>query len=280
MKIALTIYSLLFVSTITAQINDADAFYDGSYSNSFIRTQRIKSITVDVYVSNSKTSSSNFYFNKDGILKKATIIDSGGNKVNDYFFQFNKHGGLFAIKNFNYEIKKLHTVFYTKVYKGDKIIIDSSTDLPIKNEYIYNKKGQRVQTNIIGNSGYPIQNKRIIKYIYDSSGKLFEVSEKFYSGINDTLGYLISHTFITYKNSKVIREEEKILIDSDTPWNKGSIEYDYDNSGNLISIKSKKVASHFYNYDYRGLLLIKKTIMPEDFNNIISIDKYKYSFFK
>jgi YD repeat-containing protein len=78
----------------------------------------------------------------------------------------------------------------------------------------------------------------------------------------------------------VIREEEKILIDSDTPWNKGSIEYDYDNSGNLISIKSKKVASHFYNYDYRGLLLIKKTIMPEDFNNIISIDKYKYSFFK
>ena len=128
--------------------------------------------------------------------------------------------------------------------------------------------------------GKILLSKRIIKNQFDNSGKLIEVKEVVSNKISDTFGFLLSHRLLKYKGDKVWKEEEMVSLNSGMPVNRGTIEYQYDLTGNLISIKSKLVASRFYTYNQKGLLSTKKTVMPGEFDNILFRDNYRYTLWK
>lgn len=283
MKFFIIIFFLFNLTTaVFCQVNDEVAFFNYKYDKEYIKRNKILHVIVDDYIGKQKNCVYHFYFDKAGFLKQETVIDTNGIKVNDFFFQVNKEGDLVSRKNINYELNKTSIVYYYKVYKNDKLIKDSSSELPFVTEYTYNNEEQNIQSTITmyTANNNTVLSKRKIKNKYDDSGKLVEVKEVVYNENFDTTGFLYSHRLIKYNGNKVLKEQEMVIINPMFPLNKGTIEYLYDSSGNLTSIKSKVAASRFYNYNHRGLLSTKKTIMPDEFNHITFIDNYRYSFWK
>jgi hypothetical protein len=118
--------------------NDDQTFFDYTYNKSIIKTNKIKTVTIETSFPSGKSSSkSTYHFDKDGLLTKESIIDSGGKLLLEYYFFTNTHGDLiYRIEN-DYRYKRVDTVKFFKSYSDDKLIKDSSSQLPISYNYEY-----------------------------------------------------------------------------------------------------------------------------------------------
>jgi hypothetical protein len=92
MKAFNTIFFLLLKLTLFGQVNDADAFFNGSYNKALIREHKIDRVTVQTYINGDKTSLSLFDFDYYGFLTKETSFDSSGKKCSEVIFTYNKQG--------------------------------------------------------------------------------------------------------------------------------------------------------------------------------------------
>jgi hypothetical protein len=280
--------TLIFISFLFAtvssfgQVNDENAFFEGTYSKEYIRKHRIVTVTKTSYMDTNKLPTTIFYFDKNGFLDKQSSIDSNGNEQTRFLFKFNKYGDLTLRITLPYEDYKADT-FVTKIeYNNKKVVKESSTYSPLTTEHFYNNKGDRIRTLHPYNNGYITLSRRIVDYKYDEAGKLVHVTDRIYSGSSDKIEQWMSDRTITYLGDKMQKVIERIP-NGDIPTNKGTVEYSYDSSGNLISIVSDTVASYYFNYDDKGLLKSKREKYPEGFDTLSDakiIDEYTYTFIR
>lgn len=128
--------------------------------------------------------------------------------------------------------------------------------------------------------------KRVTVYSFDSLDRVSNSKEIVFQNESDSSGTLLSdRDFFYHKNGKLEKEVEK--LNSKYSWmaNKGSINYIYDNSGNLIQLIQINGASYTCTYDKKGLILTRKMKLktePDYFDDkgidIETFDEYSNTF--
>jgi YD repeat-containing protein len=238
------------------------------------------------FPSGKSSSKSTYHFDKDGLLTKESIIDSGGKLLLEYYFFTNTHGDLiYRIQN-DYQIKRVDTVKYFKSYSDDKLIKDSSSQLPISYNYEYDLNGNIFKTVIVSNYGLGYYNKRVTINKFDSLNRISNSVETVFQNEIDTTGIIYSDRYYFYnKNGKIVKEVEKLNSNYSSMANKGSINYSYDQNGNLTEIVRNNAASYYYSYNDNGLITKKRMNMKLDKDDLLdktikvkTFAKFSYTF--
>jgi YD repeat-containing protein len=60
----------------------------------------------------------------------------------------------------------------------------------------------------------------------------------------------------------------------------GNTVYTYDAAGNIAQATRENKAPYFFSYNEGGLLQSKTIQMPEEFSQLVMVDKYNYSYWK
>lgn len=280
-----TILIFLLIQTAFAFgqiVNDDLSFFDYSYDKSIIRKSKVESVTINMSFSYGKSlSKSIYYFDKEGLLTKLSVLDSKGKLERDFYFLTNSHNDLISRIQKDYEYKRADTVHFFKYYAGNKLIKDSSSQIPISYIYEYSSSGNLMKTVVNSNFG-----KRVASNKFDSLNRIINSIETVFQNEKDLTGTVFSDRDFFYgKNGKIEREVEK--INSKIFWmaNKGSINYVFDLRGNLIQIVRTNAASYFFTYNDKGLITTKKTDLKLESDDIIEtetkidiFDKFSYTF--
>ena len=246
--ITIVILILLTFST-NAQLSDGDAFFKGTYDKAFISKHKIKQVSVDIFIDGKKSTFYIFQFDKKGLLKKQTILDSSRQKVNDYTFKYNKYGDQIERTNIAHDLNKTYKVTFLKTYNGSHLVSEKSSELPFLTEYSYNSKGQLKETRTISGSDILNNLKRISNYNYDTTGNLRTI-ENIIVNTNGSTNVLETTTF------------------------------SYDTHGKIVSIIRDNAPTYYISYDSNGFIKSKRIKMPEDLGRLEIIDNYSYSFWK
>ena len=282
--ISFIIHAVLAIGQIA---NDNQTFFDYTYDKTIIKTNKIKTVTIEMSFSGSKSSSkSTYHFDKDGLLTKQSIVDSGGKLLREYYFLTNSHGDLIYLIENDYQYKRVDTVKYFKTYSDDKLIKDSSSQLPISYNYEYGLNGNIFKTVIISNFGLGYYSKRVSINKFDSLNRISNSVETVFQNEIDTTGIINSDRYYFYnKNGKIVKEVEKLNSNYSSMANKGSINYSYDQNGNLTEILRNNVASYYYTYNDKGLITKRRMNIKLDRDDILdkaikvkSFDKFSYTF--
>ena len=78
MKIYLTIALIALTFASQAQINDDNAFFEGTYSKDYIKKHKVKTVTSMQYMDRNVIAPRIFYFDKAKVLLAEKTIDSNG----------------------------------------------------------------------------------------------------------------------------------------------------------------------------------------------------------
>ena len=126
MKILITIAFLTLTIASFGQINDEDAFFEGTYSKDYIKKHKVKTIISRCHLDTIKVKPEVFHFSKAGLLQVETTFDSTGKELPLYAFKYDKQGEL--IPMIEYASKGIHpdTVKLFKTYKGGLLKKESS----------------------------------------------------------------------------------------------------------------------------------------------------------
>lgn len=250
MKLILSTTIFLLVSlTLCGQANDADAFFSGNYNKAFIRKHKIRQVIVENHIPGRKSSRQLFDFDRQGLLKKQTVLDSSGRKVNEYFFIYNLQADQVERKNIAYELNNTYTVTFKKTYNGLQLLKETSSEPPSVTEHIYNSRGQRIRSVTTFGSDSTLVVKRIFQFSYDAKGRL------------------VSKEMSVSQNGSESAGREMTI-------------YSYDAHGNLISINRENAAACQFSYGKNGLLNFRKIKMREEMEALEILDKYTYRFWK
>lgn len=159
MKYLLSISLLLAIKLAGyAQLVNSDAFFEGNYDRDYIRIQQIKTIAVNSFIKDKKTSIHFFEFDNKGILKSYKITDSIGKNKQIYVFECDQYGNRQEYTHFDHEIGEKQKVRFTNIYKGALLISQQSDELFSMTKFAYNLKGQKtsVKKIIVSDFGQPV----------------------------------------------------------------------------------------------------------------------------
>jgi len=286
----ITIIALLLFSTVFAFgqiVNDDLSFFSYNYDKEILKRNKVKTVTIELILSDgNKSSKSIYHFDKEGYLEKQVIKSEKGNILREFYFKRNSNNDLTSRIQKDYEHNRNDTVLYFKYYENNNLIKDSSSEIPISYCYEYNPKRKLIKTVINSNFGLGNKTKRVIVYTLDSLDRISNSKETVFQNENDSTGTLYSdRDFIYHKNGKLEKEIEK--LNSKYSWiaNKGSINYVYDNFGNLTHLIRTNAASYVYTYNKEGLVLTRKMKLKTELDyfddkaiKIETFDKYSYTF--
>lgn len=227
-----------------------------------------------------------FYFDKDGLLTKQSVVDTSGKLLREFCFLTNSYRDLIYRIQHDYEYNHVDTVKYFKSYLGDKLIKDSSSVQPISYNYEYGLNGKIFKTVIVSNFGLGNYRKRVTINKFDSLNRMSNSIETVYQNANDTIGIIFSDRDYYYsKDGRIESEVEKLNSKNSWMANKGSIKYSYDQNGNLKEILRDNAASCSFIYNGKGLITKKIMYMKfgsDDFieteTKIETFDKFSYTF--
>lgn len=277
-KLLFTITLILLTITLFSQsVIDDVSLFNNTYDRELIKRNKVTTVIIEMYFRNKSSGKHKFYFNTAGRLIKEVYFDFAGKKLGEYYFTFDKHNQLTGTKQIDYDHNKTYSTTYFRTYFNGKLVKDSSTLLPVCNEYKYDKKGNLIQTIVSSNLGVGYANKRIVLYTLDSLEKITNIRETVYQE-KDSIGNVFSNRDIFYNASgKMYKEVEKINTEG-LMSNTGSITYIYDSFGNLTQLLRTKAASYYFKYNNKGLITSKRMTMVLDDSKIETIDKYYYIF--
>ncbi len=266
--------------------NDLD-FFSYRYDKNIIKKNKVETITIEMSVSEGKSSGKSIYhFDKEGILFRQIIQDTKGNIKREFLFTTNSHNDLISIIEKDYEYKKIDTLLYFKSYKADKIIRDSSSELPICYNYEYASDGNQFKTIINSIFGLGNNTKRVIINKFDSLHRIINSVETLFENEKDIAGKIVSNRDFFYNHhGKIEKEVEKLNGKYSWMANKGSINYVYDVSGKLICTIRTNAACYIYSYNEKGLITSIKMNMHLESDAFIdtetkieTFEKFSYTF--
>jgi hypothetical protein len=236
----------LFSYSINAQLQDANAFFNGTYDKNLFRKERVKQVIVENFAEGTKSSYAIYKFNRQGFLKKLTTLDTVRKKTAVFIFKYNKYGDQVERTNIDYRLSKTYKATFQRIYHGNKLVSEKSSELPFwVKKYSYNLTGQLSEMATIMVTDTTNSLSRISKYYYDSTGKLQTI--KVFLGNVDTPRNILDTTSFLY-----------------------------DKNGRIVSVLRHEGATYHVIYRIDGLIQFKTTKMPEEFGNIELTEKYRY----
>ena len=279
-KLIILLFSFVTAVLHAQNVNNDLNFFSYNYDKSILKRNKVETVTIETFYSDRVSSTKAIYhFDNQGLLKKQIILDSTGIALNEFYFITNSHEDLVTRIKKDYPSNKVDTVFYVKSYEKDKLIKDSSSDIPLSYNYEYNKAGKLSRTIIYSYFDLVNKKRRIILNRFDSSGKVINISETVYQNENDLTGSLFSNRDISYNQTgKIVKESEKLNNANSFLGNYGTIIYGYNSKGKLVKVLRENAASYFYTYNHQGLIKSQKMIMKIDDTKVETLSKYTYTF--
>jgi YD repeat-containing protein len=139
---------------------------------------------------------------------------------------------------------------------------------------------------MVSNYGLGYYNKRVTINKFDSLNRISNSVETVFQNEIDTTGIIYSDRYYFYnKNGKIVKEVEKLNSNYSSMANKGSINYSYDQNGNLTEIVRNNAASYYYSYNDNGLITKKRMNMKLDKDDLLdktikvkTFAKFSYTF--
>jgi len=250
MRHFITIVFCFLSIALFGQLNDSDAFFNGSYDKTFARVHKIKQVNVTTFIDSNKSSFSIFDFDNQGFMTKQTIFDTTLKKINDYTFTYNKKGDQIERINVDYDLNKTYTVTFDNTYNGSLLIQETSSKNPFLTKHIYNDSVRKVQSITFLSRDTTISSKRLSSYYYDTNGKLKSIKE----------------TYIESYNS--------------TPVSIGSTEFIYDEAGNISVVMRAGKPNFILSHDKDSFLKSKTVKMPDDLGGLTIMEIYSYVFWE
>ena len=282
MKTITLIISLCLTISSSGQVNDENAFFQGTYNKDYIKQHKIKTASAQYCIGTNILAPRIFHFDKNGVLLAENNLDSNGKEVPRFIFKYNQKGDLILRITCAYEGYKVDTDQYVKTYKGDLMIKDSSVQRHVSTTHFYNRQGQEIETSHPYIYGFLWHSRRVVKKEYDRNGRLIHITDRILKENTDTIDQWMSDRTIVYENNRLKKVIEKIQ-NGEIPTNRGNLEYTYDSLNNLQSIASDVVTSYYFTYADNGLLASKREKYTEGFDTLsdaMAITKYKYTFWK
>lgn len=281
-QFSFTITFIFFVKTALGQkVNDDFAFFNYNYNRGLIKHNKVEVVIVNLYSKGISSGKIKFYFDTAGLLIKEIISDSSENIKREFRFTTNSHKQIVGRKQIDYEFNRTDSVKYFKIYDGQKLVNDSSSEMPVRYEYVYDKKGNLINSIVYSNFGSGNMTKRVTEYTIDGFGRPSKIIETVYQKTKDSIGAVFSNRNIFYnEKGNVIKETESLNNENSWPANKGSITYVYDRFENLVQILQTNAASYKFTYNKMGLITSKQTNITIDESNFETFHKYTYIFRK
>lgn len=236
--------------TLFGQLNDADAFVNGTYDKNYALVHKIKQVNVTNYIDSNKSSYFIFDFDNKGFLKKQTILDRTLKKVSEYTYIYYKKGDQIERINVDYELNTIDTVKINRTYDGLLLIQEKSSELPFLTKHFYNESNKKVQSISFLSNDTTHSLKRVSYYSYDTNGKLKTVQESY------------------------------IEANNTNPIKLGTTEFIYDELGSIIVVKRPGKPNYNISYDQQGFLKSKTVKMNEDLGGLTIEENYSYIFWK
>jgi hypothetical protein len=268
-------------------VNDDQSFADFTYDQSIIARNKVKSVTREMSFSNGKRSiKSTYHFDKNGLLTKQSITGTDGKLKQVFLYVTNAHKHLLYTIQKDYEHKRVDTVTYFKSYAHDKLVKDSSSQMPISHHYEYDSNGHLFKTVIIFNYGPGNIMKKVIIHKYDRLQRISNSTETVFKNEADTVGSIFSDRDYFYNTKGQIKSEIDKLNSTYT-WMgyKGTVNYFYDQKGNVTQVVRKNAASYYYTYNHKGLVIKKRMIVKFDGDDLTdaeptlgTFDTFRYTY--
>ncbi|MFT3934494.1 MAG: hypothetical protein QM726_12805 [Chitinophagaceae bacterium] len=270
-------------------VNDDLSFFNYSYDKDIIKSNKVETVTIEMMLPGGKKSNKAIYhFDNEGLLDKQSTQDEKGNVLREFYFSHNSNNDLILRIGKDYENKRTDTVRYFKYYENNKLIRDSSSEMPVSYTYVYNVNGKLFRAVTRSNFGPGSNTKRVMVNKFDDSGRIVNIVETVFQNENDLTGTIFSDRDISYNNKgKIEKEAEKLNGKYSWMANKGTINYVYDSNGYLTQVLRTNAASYTYTYNSSGLIVTKKMnlkIAPDGIDDkgmdVDTFDKYIYTFRK
>jgi hypothetical protein len=254
------IFSCLLFSIVSmAQtVNTDKTFFDYSYDKETIKKHKIQSVKIEMKFLNDEIFSRQiFSFDRNGLLTKQTILDSIGKPTSEFYYIVDAHSELNYRDHVNYESNKNETDTFFKVYNGNKLISDSSSSMPVKYYYEYDKAGNILKTIAYMNYAVGYEATVTTSYKRDRNNKLQAISETIFR--NETkMEMPYSTRLFYYNNAGQLVKETKSMV------------YESPSAQNTI----------IYTYNKNGLLRTKKHVIDDEDLKITTIDNFTYTYWK
>ncbi|MBN8663506.1 MAG: hypothetical protein J0L83_02980 [Chitinophagales bacterium] len=249
MRILLHLLLYTFTFQSFSQVNDTDAFFEGRHDKKIFKANRIQQIKAIVTVGNFKPSTFIYEFDKKGYLLKQSVFDRNGKIINEYIFKNNKYGDQLKRINISYSIQRTDTTLFDKKYKRKLLIQESVIGGSGKTVHFYHNKKKTESITYYSNDTSS-SDKLHTSYIYDTKNRLINISERIFP----------------------LLSTEPILIRTTT--------YTYDSLNMVTHANKLGGATYQYSYKENGLLESKTEIISGDYNNILVVEQYSYTFWK
>lgn len=254
------------------------AFFAGKYDRQIFVSKKIEAVHIKSLVDGKFNGKQTFYFDTNGFVQRLVYKDLSDKVFQEHMFQFNSHGDYVRMDGTNHLNGSRFNIVHYMTYKDDRLIRDSING-PFYTDYYFDSKGNKIkEVQSFSDSSY----KAIIWYTLDSNNRVVKRVKKEYKGIKDTVGILLSDKSIFYNsNEEIIREEEALDLggnkDTNLGLDVGTIDYEYDQLGNLTEIIRDRGQSQFIKYNNQGLITeVKMVRIPND-NKKGLLTKYTYS---
>ena len=266
-------FNILFAQTINDDVN----FFDYTYDQKMVQSHKIESITIQISVHHRNEGFQKYYFDNKGHLVKQEILDTLMKLQSAFLFYTNKHNHLVMRKQMDQSLNIKDSIHFFKKYDGNKLIMDSSGQVPTCSYFKYDQNNNLVAcSTYVGSINRTL---KVVNYVPDSMGRPVKITEFVYN-YGDTKGQLVSDKDIVYNSSgNKEKEVEKCETENLIPLNKGNIEYLYNPKGQLIK-KQTKFSTENFKYNTNGLISEKLMYIKMDENIIEFSDQYQYQYRK
>lgn len=287
--IFLCLFSWFAYSYGQAKNNTTLNFFSFKYDKHLLKKNKVATITIEMFNQFESDSNKQIYsFDKEGVLKKCIIQDKKGNVLREFYFSTNSHKDLISKIQKDNETYKVDTILYFKNYENNKLIKDSSSELPVSYYYEYNAMGglTKMVTNL--NYGVGYKTKKVILNKFNHSGRISNSKEIVFENENDSVGKIVSDKYFFYsRKGKLEKEVEKFKSTFSLMSNTGTTNYIYDSRGNLIKVINTHGVTYTYTYNKKGLMITIKNgleLKPDALDTkglkIESIEKFTYTYWK
>jgi hypothetical protein len=281
-KFTLIFPFLLFGAICFSQsLNDAASYLENKHNKQLIKKNKIETVIIRFKPEDFASSKHKITFDSTGNTKEYTIYRNADTPAQSYFYTYDEYGGVTLRTQKNFENGKTDSVHYFLTYERGKLISDSSSQLPIKNYYKYNKAG--FVTDILTTYSYGVGNsfKGKIAKTLNSSGTTTALKEIRFTDEKDSVGYVFSNYIFRYnKKGILLSQQELIKTENRITGNNGSVLYRYNNVSDLIEIKQGKSVTFSFSYYENRLIKSKSSKIIIDGDTFETSEHYTYTFRK
>lgn len=212
---------------------------------------------------------------KHKIKQVSVDISIDGKKISLYILQFDRKGFLRKQTILDSLQKNVNDYTFSYNKHGDQIArINVAHDLnkTYKETFLKTYNGSYLVTEKSSELLF------LTKYLYNSIGQLKETRTLIGTDTINTSTKISNYNYDSTGNLLSIKD--KIVNPNGSSNDLETTTFSYNTNGKIVAIKRENAPTYYITYDQNGLIKLKSIKMPDDLGSLEIVDNYSYSYWK